>query len=150
MKKLQLLGVLLLIFTILVFGRSSCLAKCDFYGGTQTCTAMNANLFWCDTNAPGSNTNPILKVCDPNTVGWVEIEKTDLSLGTTTTPITLSNDFTVSGTRILDFGANRLRNIATPTATTDAARKDYVDALSGGLAVGASTILDFGANRLRN
>ncbi len=145
----------LLLFLAFFFGQNFCFANCTISTTDPGCTmAGQAGTFWCDTGVDGTSTNPVIKACS-GTGGWYTLQKfsqalTNASTVTNNGAVTQAADFTVSGTRTLDFAANRLRNIATPTATTDAARKDYVDALSGGLAVGASTSLDFGANRLKN
>lgn len=57
-----------------------------------------------------------------------------------TGPLTVSDltgylkaDGTVTATGDLNLGGQKVINVATPTATTDAANKSYVDGLSGGL-----------------
>ena len=52
-------------------------------------------------------------------------------------PFTPSADFdggfTVAGSQTVDMGGNRITNVATPTATTDAANKGYVDSVKQAL-----------------
>ena len=154
MKRLLGLFIFIFLFTISIFGRNPCFANCTYSMGIPpvTCSAMNQGVAWCDFGVAGSETDPILKVCSGLApfFPWVEVEKLQLSLFTTTTPITLANDFTVSAGKTLDFGANALTNIGPTTATGHAARKDYVDALSGGVAVdmAAMTTFNFGTHKL--
>ena len=51
-------------------------------------------------------------------------------------------DVTVAATKTLDFGANKLTNIAAPAANTDASTKKYVDDAISNLVNGAGSALD--------
>lgn len=51
-------------------------------------------------------------------------------------------DVTVAATKTLDFGANKLTNIAAPAANTDASTKKYVDDAISNLVNGAGPALD--------
>ena len=57
------------------------------------------------------------------------IDFTGVSIGSSTIPITEGT------TGNLDFGGAKLENLATPTAGTDGATKDYVDGVAQGLDV---------------
>jgi hypothetical protein len=49
--------------------------------------------------------------------------------------------FTVAGSQTVDMGSNRVRNVATPTATTDAANKGYVDSVKQALDIKDSVVV---------
>tara|TARA_Y100000590_G_scaffold9891_1_gene12163 strand:+ start:410 stop:1954 length:1545 start_codon:yes stop_codon:yes gene_type:complete len=69
---------------------------------------------------------------------------------TGTATFTPSADFdgglTVAGSQTIDMGANRVRNIATPTASTDATTKAYVDSVKQALDIKDSVKLGTTAN----
>ena len=54
--------------------------------------------------------------------------------------------FTVAGSQTIDMGSNRVTNVATPTASTDATTKAYVDSVKQALDIKDSTKLATTAN----
>ena len=54
--------------------------------------------------------------------------------------------FTVAGSQTVDMGSNRVQNVATPTSTTDAANKGYVDSVKQALDIKDSVKLGTTAN----
>ena len=54
--------------------------------------------------------------------------------------------FTVAGSQTIDMGANRVTNIGTPTASTDATTKAYVDSVKQALDIKDSVKLATTAN----
>lgn len=49
--------------------------------------------------------------------------------------------FTVAGSQTINMGANRVQNVGTPTATTDAANKGYVDSVKQALDIKDSVVV---------
>ena len=54
--------------------------------------------------------------------------------------------FTVAGSQTVDMGSNRVQNVATPTSSTDAANKGYVDSVKQALDIKDSVKLGTTAN----
>ncbi|GEM_PF-3396583 len=111
----KLLLMPLLLFLVFFFGRSPCLATCDFFQNNNpapTCTTMtNGGKMWCDTTAPGSATDPVLKVCDGTSQTWNQVELTSRTLNTTfdgtvthNGAVTNSSTVTTSGTETISGG----------------------------------------------
>jgi len=56
-----------------------------------------------------------------------------LTIGSQSGTTTISDNLTISASKTIDMGANKITNIADPTAAQDAASKAYVDAVKTGL-----------------
>lgn len=158
MKKL--LGVFMFLFVVTLFGQNPSLANCTFSTTEPfTCDATIVGENWCNTGCTGcSSTNWILYGC--NGTSWEEVEKSVHDINTTfngtvthaaavTNSSTVTNNgavtqaanWTVSGTRTLDFGANKLTNLAAATANGDAVRFEQAILTTG--AQSKSGILTF-------
>ena len=56
-------------------------------------------------------------------------------------PITVTGTLQVSSSQTIDMGSNRIQSVATPSATTDATNKSYVDGLASNYATAAQGAL---------
>ena len=80
-----------------------------------------------------------------STAGNVQLGKTadntidtssgNLTIGSAGGTVTVGDNFTISASKTIDMGANRVTNIADPSSAQDAASKAYVDAVKQGLDV---------------
>ena len=65
----------------------------------------------------------------------IETSSGNLTIDSACGTVTIDDNLTVSASKTIDMGANRVTNIADPTSAQDAASKAYVDAVKQGLDV---------------
>ena len=80
-----------------------------------------------------------------STAGNVQLGKTadntidtssgNLTIGSAGGTVTVGDNFTISASKTIDMGANRVTNLADPSSAQDSATKAYVDAVKQGLDV---------------
>lgn len=88
------------------------------------------------TNADGVSGNPTINIGAQ--VATLDSIQTFASAKTFTASATFNGGFSVAASQTIDFNANRLQDIGTPSADTDAATKAYVDSVATGLDAKAS------------